>query len=127
MQREIEAAFQITSALFEHLTLDDLITEALQTAINVVDAECGSILLADQDSRQLIFHHSIGVIPVAPGTAIPWDEGIAGTVFQTGKSIVIADAQKDQRHLKSIDQLTGYRTRDLITLPLKRWEGDPIG
>ena len=23
--------------------------------------------------------------------------------------------------------MTGYRTRDLITLPLKRWDGDPIG
>jgi signal transduction histidine kinase len=126
-EREIQAATRITSALFEHLALDELVVKALQIAIEVVNAQCGSILLADPPSEQLIFHHSIGASSVPSGTAISWNEGLAGTVFQSGEPIVIADAQKDPRHLESIDQLTGYRTRDLITLPLKRWEGDPIG
>jgi signal transduction histidine kinase len=126
-EREIQAATRITSALFEHLALDELVVRALQIAIEVVNAECGSILLADPPSEQLIFHHSIGASSVPSGTAISWNQGLAGTVFQSGDPIVIANAQKDPRHLESIDQLTGYRTRDLITLPLKRWEGDPIG
>jgi signal transduction histidine kinase len=126
-EREIEAATRITSALFEHLALDELVVKALQIAIEVVNGECGSILLADQSSEQLIFHHSIGICSVPSGTAIPWDQGLAGTVFQSGDPVVIADAQKDPRHLDSIDKLTGYRTRDLITLPLKRWDGNPIG
>jgi signal transduction histidine kinase len=113
--------------LFEHLALEELVIGALQIAIEVVNAECGSILLADPPSEQLIFHHSIGTSSVPSGTAISWNKGLAGTVFQSGEPIVIADAQKDPRHLESIDQLTGYHTRDLITLPLKRWEGDPIG
>jgi signal transduction histidine kinase len=126
-EREIQAATRITSALFEHLALDELVVKALQIAIEVVNAECGSILLADPPSEQLTFHHSIGASSVPSGTAISWNQGLAGTVFQSGDPMVIADAQKDPRHLESIDQLTGYRTRDLITLPLKRWEGDPIG
>ena len=126
-ERELEAACRITSALFEHHSLDDLVVKALQIATAVVNAECGSILLADQASGQLLFHHSIGTSSVPTGTAIPWDQGLAGTVFQSGKPIVIPDAQKDPRHLESVDKLTGFRTRDLITLPLKRWEGDPIG
>jgi len=126
-EREFEAAVRITSALFEHLALDELVVKALQIAIELSNAECGSILLADPISEQLIFHHSIGTSSVPSGTAIPWDKGLAGTVFQSGDPIVIADAQKDSRHLESVDKLTGYRTRDLITLPLKRWEGDPIG
>ena len=63
--------------------------------------------------------------PQAP--RFQWDKGFAGTVFQSGKPIVTPDAHKDPRHLESVDKLTGYRTRDLITLPLKRWDGDPIG
>ncbi|MGH8248662.1 MAG: sensor histidine kinase, partial [Gammaproteobacteria bacterium] len=31
------------------------------------------------------------------------------------------------RHLPDIDLMTGYETRDMIALPLKRWEGEPIG
>src|SRR5688572_32137876 len=126
-EREIQAATRITSALFEHLELDELVVKALHIAIETVNAECGSLLLADHSLKQLIFHHSIGDSSVPSGTAISWNQGLAGTVFQSGDPIFIANAQEDPRHLESIDQLTGYRTRDLITLPLKRWEGDPIG
>lgn len=83
-EREIEAATRITSALFEHLALDELVVKALQIAIEVVNGECGSILLADQASEQLIFHHSIGIASVPSGTTIPWDQGLAGTSFNRG-------------------------------------------
>src|SRR5262245_13536679 len=126
-ERELEAANRITSALFEHLALDELVVKALQIAIEVVNAECGSILLADSLSKQLIFQYSIGTSPISSGTAIPWDQGLAGTVFQSAKPIIIPDAQKDPRHLESVEKLTGYCTRDLVTVPLMQWEGDPIG
>ena len=63
-ERELEAASRITSALFEHLVLDDLVVKALHIALEVVDAECGSILLADSSSKQLIFQYSIGTSPI---------------------------------------------------------------
>jgi len=126
-ERELQAATRITNALFEDLGLDELVVKALQIAIEVVNAECGSILLADSLSKQLIFQYSIGTSPIPSGTAIPWDQGLAGTVFQSAKPIIISDAQKDPRHLESVEKLTGYCTRDLVTVPLKRWEGNPIG
>jgi len=39
----------------------------------------------------------------------------------------VSDAQKDPRYLADIDLLCGSVTRDIITIPLKMWEGDPIG
>ncbi len=125
--RELEAARRISEALFQHLSTDELVEKALQTALEVVDAESGSILLADQESRQLLFRHSIGTSPVQAGTAIPWEKGIAGAVFQSGEPIVIGDVKADQRHFPDIDALTQHVTRDMIALPLKRWEGEPIG
>jgi signal transduction histidine kinase len=83
--------------------------------------------LADADREQLVFYYSIGDKPVAHGTAIPWTRGIAGAVFQSRKSEVVSDAQKDPRYLADIDILSGSVTHDIITIPLKRWEGDPIG
>src|SRR5678815_3072262 len=73
--RELEAARRISEALFEHLTPDELVAKALRTALEVVQAESGSILLADPASQQLIFRHSIGESPVKAGTAIPWVQG----------------------------------------------------
>ena len=125
--RELEAARLISEALFEHLTPEELVAKALRTAIDVVQAESGSILLADPISQQLIFRHSIGESPVKIGTAIPWDKGIAGSVFQSGVPLVVRDVKHDPRHISAIDELTAHTTHDMIAIPLKRWEGEPIG
>src|SRR5207245_6231398 len=107
--------------------IDKLVEESLRTALEVVNAEAGSVLLADREAKQLVFRHSIGVKPVPPGMAIPWEEGIAGAVFHSGRPDVISDVQNDRRHFPGIDIAMGYTTRDMITLPLKRWEAEPIG
>jgi len=125
--REMEAARRISEALFQHLTTDELVAQALRTALEVIGAESGSILLADRQSEELVFRHSLGVSPVQTGTTIPWKQGIAGDVFHSGRPIVIRDAKADPRHFTGIDDLTGHVTHDLIALPLKRWEGEPIG
>jgi putative methionine-R-sulfoxide reductase with GAF domain len=125
--RELEAARRISEALFEHLTPDELVAKALRTALEVVQAESGSILLADPASQQLIFRHSIGESPVKAGTAIPWVQGIAGSVFQSGTPLVVRDVKHDPRHSSTIDELTKHTTHDMIAIPLKRWEGEPIG
>jgi signal transduction histidine kinase len=125
--RELEAARLISEALFEHLTPDELVAKALRTALDVVQAESGSILLADPVSQQLIFRHSIGESIVKAGTAIPWDKGIAGSVFQSGTPLVVRDVKQDPRHSSVIDELTKHTTHDMIAIPLKRWEGEPIG
>ena len=53
-------------------------------------------------------------------TGMPWDQGLAGAVFSSGKPQVIPDVQQDRRHFPYIDELAGYQTRDMIVAPLKR-------
>ena len=95
--------------------------------LEVVGAEAGSVLLATPETKQLVFSCSVGTNPVNPGTTIPWDQGIAGTVFQSGEPEFISDVKTDPRHYPDIDAFTSYRTRDLIAIPLKKWEGQPVG
>ncbi|MEP7152803.1 MAG: GAF domain-containing sensor histidine kinase [Nitrospira sp.] len=125
--RELEAAQRISETLFQHLEIDDLVELTLTAALQEVGAEAGSILLVDQDAQQLVFHHSIGMAPVPRGTVIGWDQGIAGKVFQSKEPALIRDVKENEHHFAGIDALTGYMTRDLISLPLKQWKGDPIG
>lgn len=126
-ERELTAARHITETLFRHVALDRLVEETLRTALKVVDADSGSILLAGPGSRHLEFRYSIGAKPVPQGTVIPVDRGIAGAVFRSGHPQVIFDVKRDPRHYSGIDHLTGYRSRDMVCLPLKRWGGKPIG
>ncbi|WP_447985262.1 GAF domain-containing sensor histidine kinase [Nitrospira sp. Nam74] len=125
-ERELLAARRISEALFQHLTLDDLVDRALRTAVDVVNAETGSVILADQDSHELVFRYTLGAMPAPCGTTIP-DNSLAGAVFTSGEPLVVTDVKRDARHYPGVDDITGYRTRDLIALPLKRWEGKPIG
>ena len=126
-ESELAAARQMLEIFSQQIKLQDLLEQSLRIALHVVNAENGSVLLADTDKRTLVFYHSIGEKPVTPGTAIPWDEGIAGTVYRTGRPEIVPDAQADHRHFKKVDETTGAVTHDMITIPLKRWEGDPIG
>jgi len=124
---ELAAAQRMSEVFSQKFRLQDLLEQSLRIAVDVVDAENGSVLLADAEKGTLIFYHSIGEHPVPPGTEIPWDEGIAGTVYKTGHPEIVPDAQADRRHFKKVDQSTGAITHDMITIPLRRWEGDPIG
>ncbi|MEC4679914.1 MAG: GAF domain-containing protein, partial [Nitrospirota bacterium] len=127
LEREVDAARRISHALFQHLNVEDLVKQALHIALEVVDGQAGCVLLANPDKKELVFYHTIGDKAPAPGLGFPWDKGIAGSVYQTGNPIVTGDVKHDQRHFSVIDESTGYDTHDMIALPLKSWEGAPIG
>ena len=124
---QLAAVERISQALFQSIDLDELVETTLHIALEEVGAEAGSILLADPEKEELIFQYSIGDKPVPRGTAIAWDKGISGSVFQSGEARITNQVNQDATHLHSIDQTTGFVTRDMITLPLRRWGGAPIG
>src|SRR5216117_3162087 len=88
-ERELEATRRLSQAFFQHRSLEDLIEN--------VGAEAGSVLLADYDTKRLVFRYVIGrKAESVHGTSFPWNEGIAGAVFKSGEPAVIGDV-KDPR------------------------------
>ena len=127
-ERQLDAARRISEALFQPTDMDDLIHKALSTALEVVHADAGSLLLADTDTSELVFRYVIGdKADVLTGTRMPWNKGLAGSVFLSGAPEIVGDVKQDERHFGEIDQATGYKSRDMIILPLRRWGGEPIG
>jgi len=127
-ERELDAARRICQALFQQIDVDILVERVLRTALDVIGADAGSVLLADPESKHLVFRYVVGgKAEILHGTAIPWDKGIAGAVFRSGEPVVSSDVAQDARHFAEIDAATGYKTRDMIVLPLRRWGGEPIG
>jgi len=125
--RELETTLLISQALSQHNTLEELIVQILDTALKVVNAESGSVLIADSPSQQLINYRSVGEKPVPPGSAVPWNYGIAGAVFKSAQHAIIVDAENDPSLPERIDKSTGSVIRNLVIVPLKRWQGEPIG
>ncbi len=55
------------------------------------------------------------------------DSGIAGHVFTSGEGLIIHDVYKHKWFNKSVDEQTGYRTRNMICVPIKTVKGKIIG
>lgn len=125
---QFEVAKHLCDTFFQHHSVTDLIETVLHKALDVVDAENGSILMADHDAGTLVFKYVVGEkAEVLQGIAFPADHGIAGFVFKSGIPEIIGDVKSDTRHFPGIDMVTGYITRNMITIPLKKWESEPLG
>jgi two-component system cell cycle sensor histidine kinase/response regulator CckA len=128
MPPALKAIRQLSEALFQFTHVDDMVRQTLHAALEVIGADAGSVLLANAETRQLVFRYVVGETAEAlRETGIPWDEGIAGAVFTSGKSEVISTVQHDARHYAATDALTGYQSRDMIVVPLQRHGGNPVG
>src|SRR5688572_13910787 len=124
---QLAAIERVSQALFQSIDLDELVETTLRIALQEVDGEAGSILLADPETQQLVFQYSIGEKPVPRGTGIAWDSGISGAVFQSGSPRLTTRMDQQTGHNSQIDRATGFITREMITVPLRCWRSEPIG
>jgi signal transduction histidine kinase len=129
-RRQIEAVQRISAALYSVTDTDTLLRQALDVALEVVEADAGSILLYSADQNTLVFRHAVG--PVAAsliGTSLDLSlaKGIAGDVFRTGQGRLTPDVEQDADHIGTVDARTGYHTRSLMTVPLHPRQGAPLG
>jgi sigma-B regulation protein RsbU (phosphoserine phosphatase) len=83
-----------------------------------MQAEACSMFLPDRSQRELIIYSARGKDDAINNFRIPWDKGVAGTVFQERKFLRIDDAQNDARLLRAADEKTGFVTRSLLCAPL---------
>ncbi len=94
-------------------------------ATRILGCERASIFLWDRYHNELVARPALGV---NGGTLrIPDTTGIVGEVVQSGKSIRVDDAYRDQRFDKRVDLATGFTTRNLLCQSLRDPEGNLIG
>lgn len=120
---KLTSILDVAKALTEERDLDRLLHLVVSEATKIVGAERSSMFIYDRDRNELWSQ-------VAEGTGeirIPADAGLAGSVVQTGLPINIPDAYADARFNRGVDQQTGYRTRSLLTVPMKNARGEVVG
>ena len=109
--------------LAQTMGLREIMETALYCCMEVVSAETATVLLLDDDRENFIFYQVEGPTkPVLKPASFPVDQGIAGSILQSGMSEVINDVANDPRFYKKIDEKSGYQTRNMIVLPLAAGE-----
>jgi len=107
------------------LELDEILPRILQTATENTRADRGTIFIVDAASGELWSKVLQGEEELE--IRLPMGQGLAGFVAQTGEVIILDDAYADPRFNQSVDRASGYKTKSLLTTPMRNKTGEIIG
>jgi K+-sensing histidine kinase KdpD len=121
LQRLIEASKIINSTL----DLDELLELILNSATQSIQADRGTLYLVDDIKKELWskVHQGTDMLEIR----LPIGKGLAGFVAETGETVIIPDTYADPRFNPDIDKRTGYRTRNMLCMPMKNKDRKIIG
>lgn len=120
---------RITRAIFEHAArisreteISGLVRLNADFARDLSGADRCSLWLVDESKGELWTKVAHGVDPIR----IPLGQGLVGACLQENKVLLVNDTTNEKRLLRRIDQSSGYRTEQVLCVPL-RSEGRVIG
>src|SRR5436309_1198546 len=115
-------AFELGRAFAQFLDLDGLLAFAVTKCREVLNAAGVAVLFVDRETNQLYFPYVAEEDPVVAARVrrarLPIDQGIAGAVLSSGRSLRVDDSATDSRFYRGVDQMTGLDTRAIICAPL---------
>jgi signal transduction histidine kinase len=85
-----------------------------------MDSEAASILLVDENTKDMYFAAATGADPEELRTIpVPLYGSIAGTIFREDKYQIINEVASDPRHFHQVDERTRLKTRSLVGVPMR--------
>jgi signal transduction histidine kinase len=109
--RELESLYRADEELSRYLRLDQVLQALVDTAVGLLHADKGSLLMWDDRHERLTlrFHHGfrpemVAQVSLAPG------QGVAGRVAVSGEPVIVADTGRDPRVTRSITEPEGIRS-----------------
>jgi HD-GYP domain-containing protein (c-di-GMP phosphodiesterase class II) len=143
---ELEELNRIGIALSETRDVDQLLSLILRKARDITAADAGSLYLVERETstsnaqphgapirlRFKLTQNDSVQFPFNEQTLPLTDTSMAGHCALHGQVIELADAYRIPKSWpfsfnSSFDEQTGYRTRSLITLPMKNGRGEVLG
>lgn len=127
--RQMKVLNDISSKLAsEFENLDALLHVITDSAVEILNGEAGSLLLREENTNDLIFQLAVGGAgQELVGSRIPAGSGIAGTVVQTGRHVIVNDTQQDNRWFGEVRsdsvQQRRFASRAILAVPLTTRSG----
>ena len=117
----IEASKIVNSAI----EIDKLLGLILEAASRSIDADRGTLYLLDTATGELWSKVAQGnnIVEIR----LPVGKGLAGYVAKTGEIVNITDAYKDPRFNPEIDKKSGYKTHNVLCMPMRDKDGKIFG
>lgn len=123
--RHAELLLEVTRRMAAYDTLDGVLHALVEMTTAELNAERGSLFLNDPDTNELYSRAAQGNIQRE--IRILNTSGIAGHVYTSGEPLIIHDAYADPRFNRSVDEQTGFTTRNILCVPIKSVKGEVVG
>jgi phosphoserine phosphatase len=121
--QELWRILEVTRQLGAPISLEEILTQVVDAAREVLQADRGTVFLHDEARGELYSRVATGEEEIR----FPTDRGIAGETAQTRTTVNVPDCYADSRFNPEIDKKTGYRTRSLLSVPLVGIDGKLVG
>jgi len=102
-----------------------ILARILATALEILSADRGWIMLYDPTMDELYTTISEGL--GARELRVGAQDGVAGAAYRSGEQVNIGNAYQDPRFNPAIDFQIGYRTRNILCMPIFAGDGRRLG
>ncbi|MBN1553638.1 MAG: SpoIIE family protein phosphatase [Phycisphaerae bacterium] len=121
--RDLQKVLQISRAMVATHELDDLLPLIIHHSLELLDVERATLFLYEETRNELVARIATGVKELR----VPADKGFCGETVRTGQTLLVPDAYADPRFNPQVDKDTGFRTRNIMSVPLRGYEGKLVG
>jgi len=120
MEESMTRSYRLAKELSQLFDLESSIEAVLSVSMyhlnKFMGSERSSVFLFQHLNQQLTVFSSLDL--GKNEIRIPKSCGVAGWVFVNRQPAVVNDAYKDSRFYQKVDDMTGFRTRNLVCTPL---------
>jgi diguanylate cyclase (GGDEF)-like protein len=118
--QELAIFNDVAKALTSSLNLDSILQTIMDKMAEFFQPDTWSLLMVDEQKDELYFAIAVGDAAETLKTVrLKVGEGIAGWVARNGDSLIVPDVYNDPRFAKRIDEMTKWKTRSIICVPLQ--------
>ncbi len=117
---ELNVFHDVAKALTSNLNLDSVLQTIMEKMAEYFRPDTWSLLMVDEVTDELYFAIAVGDASETLKTVrLRMGEGIAGWVAKHGESLIVPDVYTDPRFAKRIDEMTKWKTRSVVCVPLR--------
>lgn len=121
----LKKLLEISIKLSSEKNLDNLLNLIVDYSLDFLNAERATVFLYDEKNNELF--SKVGTSVNQTEIRFSIDIGIAGYAVKSGQSIILEDPYNHPLFNKEIDSKTGFKTRNILTVPMKNIENKVIG
>jgi diguanylate cyclase (GGDEF)-like protein len=118
--QELGIFHDVAKALTSSLNLNSVLQTIMDKMAEYFRPDTWSLLMVDEGKDELYFAIAVGdAAEMLQSVRLKVGEGIAGWVAKHGESLLVPDVYTDPRFTKRVDEMTKWKTRSIICVPLK--------